>query len=94
MRIIKARKKKKSKELTDPLSLEFLNDCNSFFSDVLLPELKQWILVHWDEYSDPLSFSKDLSERVLHLMNVRLEDIVFKNIAEKSYKRGGLLEEF
>ena len=80
-------------ELTDPLNLEFLNECNSFFSDVLLPAVKEWIVAEWDKYSDPLSFSKDFSGRVLHLMNVRLEDIVFKRIAGKSYKRQEILEE-
>jgi len=79
-------------DLADPLNLEFLNECNSFFSDVLFPEVKDWIVVEWYKYSDPFSFFKDLSDRMSQLMNVRLEDIIFKRLAENHSKERNATE--
>jgi len=77
-------------ELTNPVNFEFLNECLSLFSDIIFPEVKDWIVSKWDKYLDPFTFFKDLSDRISQIMQVRLENIIFKRILENRVK---LLEE-
>jgi len=70
-------------ELTDPINLEFENEIISFFSDIAFPELVNWTLVNWENYSHPLTFFRDFSDKLLQITQLRLENIIFKKIAER-----------
>lgn len=70
-------------ELTDPINLEFLTEIISFFSDIAFPELRNWIKVNWENYSHPLTFFRDFSDKILQITQLRLENIIFKKIAER-----------
>jgi hypothetical protein len=70
-------------ELSDPINFEFQNEIISFFSDIVFPELKDWIAANWGEYTDSLSFFRDFTDRVLQITQLRLENIIFKKIAER-----------
>ncbi len=70
-------------ELTDPLTLEFLNEITSFFSDVIFPEIKEWIILKWENHSDPQIFFGDLRAKILNLVELRLENIIFKKLIKK-----------
>lgn len=80
-------------ELTNPLNFEFLNEILSFFSDIAFPEVKEWIVANWEKYLDPFTFFKDLSDKILQITQIRLENIIFKRIAEKVNDRVKLSEE-
>ncbi|KKN06707.1 hypothetical protein LCGC14_1074500 [marine sediment metagenome] len=78
-------------ELTDPLTFEFMNEITSFFSDVIFPEVKEWTMSKWENHSDPQLFFGDLRAKILNLVELRLENIIFKkliknksNVAEKT----------
>jgi len=76
-------------ELTDPLTFEFLNEITSFFSDIIFPEIKEWTISKWENHSDPQLFFGDLQVKILHLIQLRLENIIFK----KLIKNKGFLTE-
>ena len=85
--------KDNSIELTDPINLEFQNQIISFFSDIVFPELLNWTIVNWEEYSDPLSFFRDFSDRILQITQLRLENMIFKKIAERYNRPSKISEE-
>lgn len=70
-------------ELTDPINFEFQNEIISFFSDIAFPELKNWTTENWEEYTDPLTFFRDFSDKILDITQLKLEDIIFKKISER-----------
>lgn len=67
-------------ELTDPLNFEFLNEITSFFSDIIFPEIKEWTISKWENHSDPQLFFGDLRAKILNLIELRLENIIFKKL--------------
>ena len=67
-------------ELTDPLTFEFMNEITSFFSDVIFPEIKEWTMSKWENHSDPQLFFGDLRAKILNLVELRLENIIFKKL--------------
>ena len=77
-------------ELTDPLNFEFLNEITSFFSDIIFPEIEEWIIKSWKEKANPLIFWGDLRVIILNLIEVRLENIIFKKLIKN---RSNLTEE-
>ena len=78
-------------DLTDPLTFKFLNEITSFFSNVIFPEIKERTMSKWENHSDPQLFFGDLRAKILNLVELRLENIIFKkliknksNVAEKT----------
>lgn len=70
-------------ELSDPLTFEFLNEITSFFSDIIFPEIKEWTISKWENHSDPQLFFGDLRVKILNLIELRLENIIFKKLIKK-----------
>ncbi len=73
-------------ELTDPLTFEFMNEITSFFSDIIFPEIKEWTMSKWENHSDPQLFFRDLRARILNLVELRLENIIFKKLIKNKGK--------
>ena len=70
-----------------------MNEILSFFSDIAFPEVKEWIVANWEKFLDPFTFFKDLSDKILQITQIRLENIIFKRIAEKVNDQAKLSEE-
>ena len=73
-------------ELTDPLTFEFMNEITAFFSDVIFPEIKEWTMSKWENRSDPQLFFGDLRAKILNLIELRLENIIFKKLIKNKLK--------
>lgn len=55
----------------------------SFFSDIIFPEIEEWAIIRWKDSSDPLIFFGDLRAKILNLIELRLENIIFKELIKK-----------
>ena len=72
--------------MTDPLTFEFMNEITAFFSDIIFPEIKEWTMSKWENHSDPQLFFRDLRARILNLVELRLENIIFKKLIKNKGK--------
>lgn len=81
-------------ELANPLNFEFLKETNSLFSDIILPEIKEWVVANWEEFSNPSTFFKEFSERVLQRVELRLENIIIKKVTNQVRRQAQISEEF
>ncbi len=60
-----------------------MNEITGFFSDIIFPEIKEWTISKWENHSDPLPFFGDLRAKILNLIVLRLENIIFKKLIKK-----------
>jgi len=45
---------------------------------MVFPEVREWIVLNWDKFGDPINFNRDLTEKWMYITQMRLENLLPK----------------